>query len=194
MTKIEILIQGYAQKHGKGWKASSTCVLIKDKGLNVLVDPGANKKMLLTALKKQGLEPKDIDFIFLTHYHPDHWLNITLFPDTKILDGDIIYSDDFEAGFSRKIPKTNIEVIATPGHAHEHAALLVQADNGKVAIAGDLFWWSDDEKQLVDHKSLINKKDPYTKDLWALIKSRKNIMSRADYIIPGHGKIFNVDR
>ncbi|MDD2646909.1 MAG: MBL fold metallo-hydrolase [Patescibacteria group bacterium] len=192
MAKVKVLIQGYAKKYKNGWKASSTCVLIQDKGLNILVDPGTNKKLLLTNLKKSGLRPKDIDLIFLTHYHPDHWLGASLFPDIKILDGDIIYNGDLETGFNKKIPHTDIEVIATPGHAHEHAVLMAKTAEGKVAIAGDLFWWKDEEKQSTDYKSLLNKKDPYTKDRVALIKSRKNILKSADYIIPGHGQVVEV--
>jgi len=194
MSKVKILIEGYA-KERKGIEiASPSTVLIKDSGLNILVDPGANKKLLLKALAKQRLKPKDIDLIFLTHYHLDHILNIRLFPDKDILDGDIIYRDDKEISFTDKIPKTNIKVIPTLGHAHEHASLLVQTDKGKIVVAGDLWWWSEKEKQKTDYKSLINHKDPYVKDKKALIESRKKILKIADYIIPGHGKMFKVQK
>lgn len=192
MTTIKILIQGYAKKAKNGWRASSTCVLLQDKGLNILVDPGTNKNLLLKNLKSAGLRPKNIDLIFLTHYHPDHWLNISLFPGVKILDGDIIYDGDKEIGFSGKIPKTNIKVMATPGHAHEHAALLVKTKIGTVAITGDLFWWNDQEKQKTDIQSLINKKDPYVKNWPELKTSRRKILKLTDYIIPGHGKMFKI--
>ncbi|MCX6741130.1 MAG: hypothetical protein NTY61_01905, partial [Candidatus Parcubacteria bacterium] len=99
---------------------------------------------------------------------------------------------DKETGFNGKIPKTNIQVMATPGHAHEHAALLVETKMGKVAIAGDLFWWNDQEKQKIDIKSLMNKKDPYVKSWPELKASRHKILQIADYIIPGHGKMFKV--
>ncbi|MCX6710727.1 MAG: hypothetical protein NTZ02_01410 [Candidatus Woesearchaeota archaeon] len=50
MSEIKILIEGYAKEEKTGWKASSTTVLIKDNGLNILVDPGLNRELLLKAL------------------------------------------------------------------------------------------------------------------------------------------------
>ncbi len=190
--KIKILIEGYVKKEKGAERASPTTVLIEDNGLNILVDPGANKNKLLNALAKERLKPKDIDLIFITHYHPDHVLNIRLFPDKDILDAYVIYRDDKEISFSDKIPGTNIEVIKTPGHAHEHACLSVETEKGKIVIAGDVFWWADNEKQKIDYDSLINHKDLYVKDSKALMESRKKILAIADYVIPGHGKMFKV--
>ncbi len=192
MSEVKILVEGYAREENGTEIASPSVVLIKDSGLNILVDPGANKELLLNALSDEGLLPEDIDLIFITHYHPDHILNIRLFPDKDILDGDTIYRGDKEISFSGKIPDTNIMIIETPGHAHEHASLLAETDKGKIAIAGDVFWWSDDEEQKTDYDSLMAHKDPFVKDPEALRKSRKKLLETADYIIPGHGKMFKV--
>jgi len=189
MAEVKILIEGYATKE----RASPSTVLIKDSGLKILVDPGANKERLLSALSREGLKPEDINLIFLTHYHPDHILNIRLFPDKDILDGNTIYRDDKDIGFSDNIPNTNIKVIETPGHAHEHASLLVETEKGKVVIAGDLWWWYDEEEQKTDYESLMNYRDPYVKDEEKLKESRKKVLEIADYIIPGHGKMFKVE-
>ena len=120
MPQIKILIQGYAKKENNALFATPTTVLIKDSGLNILVDPGANKGLLLTALKKQRLKPEDIDIVFVTHHHLDHILNIRLFPDKDIYDGATINRDDRMMQYSGKIPKTTITVIPTPGHTPEH--------------------------------------------------------------------------
>ena len=194
MSEVKILVEGYVREEAGVELASPSCVLIKDNGLNILVDPGANKQKLLDALSKEGLKPEDIDLIFLTHYHPDHVLNIKLFPDADVLDGDTIYRDDKEIEFSGNIPDTNIEVIATPGHADEHACLSAETEKGKVVVAGDVFWLTDNEEQKTDTESLVEHKDPYVKDKNALEKSRKKILGIADYIIPGHGKMFKVER
>ena len=194
MAELKVLIEGYARKENNIEVASPSTVLIEDSGLKILVDPGTNKKLLLEALEKEGLEPEDIDLIFVTHYHLDHVLNIKLFPDKNVLDGDIIYRDDKEIGFSGKIPNTNIKIIPTPGHAHEHVCLLVETEKGKIVIAGDLWWWTDKEKQKTDYRSLMNHEDPYVKDKTALRNSRKKILEIADYIIPGHGKMFEVNK
>ena len=194
MAEVKVLIEGYAKSTGgEEFRASPTTTLIKDSGKLILVDPGANKQKLLDALKKAGLKPEEINLIFLTHYHIDHLLNIRLFPNKDILDGGTIYRDDEEIGISGKIPNTNIKIIPTPGHSSEHVSLLVETEKGKVCIAGDLWWW-EDGKQKTDKKSLLNAKDMFAKDKKALLKSRKKILGIADYIIPGHGKMFEVKK
>ncbi|NYZ79775.1 MBL fold metallo-hydrolase [Candidatus Micrarchaeota archaeon] len=192
--EYKVLIWGYAKKSKSGMRASPATVLIKDKGKKILVDPGANKKKLLNSLKRGGLKPKDIDLIFITHYHPDHILNLNMFPSKVVLDGDTIYDDDLETHFEGKIPGTSIEVVPTPGHANEHASLLLKAKEEIVCVAGDLWWWSDDQKQKTDRASLIDLKDPYVKDEKKLRESRELILSKADYVIPGHGKMFKVEK
>ncbi len=194
MTDVKVLVESYSREENGVKITSSSTVLIKDSGLKILVDPGTNKKLLLEALSKEGLKQEDIDLIFITHYHPDHILNIRLFPGKDILDRNTIYRDDRAVGFSGKIPHTNIKVIETPGHTHEHACLLAETENGKVAIAGDLWWWSDEEEQKTDYESLMNHRDPYLKDKKALKESRDKILEIADYVIPGHGKMFKVEK
>lgn len=186
MAIVKILIEGYAKEIKDGWLASSTTVLIQDSGKNVIVDPGVNKKLLLKKLKEEKLAPEDIDIVFLTHYHVDHALLAAIFDKAVVVDGDTIYQEDKETEYEGKIPGTNLRPILTPGHAHEHAALLVPTQKGKVVIAGGVFWWLGEEKQEVD----INKEDPFTKDRKALLKSRRKILEIADWIIPGHGKMF----
>jgi len=194
MAEVDVLVEGYAKKAGDGWKASSTVTLVKDSGVNVLVDPGVNEELLLKALSDKGMKTDDIDLIFITHYHPDHLLNVRLFPKTDVLDGDIIYRGDDEIPFSEKIPNTNIQVIETPGHAHEHASLLVETEKGKICIAGDLWWWTDEQEQKTDRESLLSLKDPFVKNEKDLREWREKILDMADYIIPGHGKMFKVDK
>jgi len=194
MAEVKILIEGYAREEGNSLFASSTTILIKDNNLNILVDPGANESRLLESLGKNNLKPKDIDIVFLTHYHLDHILNIRLFPGKEIYDGSTIYSGDKEIGYSGNIPNTNIKIIPTPGHADEHCSLLVETEKGKIVIASDVFWWKDNEEQKKDEENLIDHDDEYANNKEELIKSRKKLLKIADYIIPGHGKMFEVKK
>lgn len=190
MSELKLLIQGYAKLTKNGYRASSATVLVRDNGKIILVDPGCNEARLLLSLKKEKIKPQDIDNIFLTHFHLDHILNIRLFPKTTILDVDTIYKADRGVLFKKFVPGTKVEVIPTPGHAHEHGALIVSTAKGQVAIAGDVFWWEDGEEQKTDYKSLINKVDPFVKNKKQLIASRKLLLKKADWIIPGHGGMF----
>jgi len=199
MKKIDlkILTKGYAKKMKNYLRASSTAVLIEDEKsmMNILVDPGANKTMLLKALKKEGLKPDDINLIFITHYHIDHVLNIRLFPEKEVLDGEVIYRDDKEIKFSEKIPNTDIKVIKTPGHSQEHVCLIVETEDRKILIAGDLFWWFNNQEQKTSYQDLIDLEDSYASDQTELKKSRENILKilkSGDLIIPGHGNVFKV--
>ena len=139
MPELKLLIQGYARITKKGFCASSATVLIRDSGGRILVGPGSNERRLLSALSREAVKPGDIDLIFLTHFHLDHILNIRLFPKATILDVDTIYRKDGGVLYKKFVPRTKIKVMPTPGHAHEHGALVVPTEKGRVAIAGEIF-------------------------------------------------------
>ena len=191
MSKVKVLIKGYAKHVGNTTVASSTTVLIDDSGKKIIVDPGINRQLLYSSLNKVGLTYSDIDIVFMTHYHPDHVFLAPLFTEALIVDGDTRYEDDKETGFTRFVPGTKIEVIVTPGHAHEHCSLLAHEGTKKTVIAGDVFWWMNNETQETkDIKKLLSHVDSYAKDEKALVKSRGKLLKIADLIIPGHGESF----
>lgn len=191
MNTITVLIEGYAREIKGGWLASSTTTLIESNGKKIIVDPGINKTLLLSSLTKINLKTSDIDMVFLSHFHLDHSFLAPLFEKAKILDGETIYEADKETEYSGKIPGTDIEVVLTPGHAKEHSSLIVPTKEGKIVIAQDCFLWMDSEKQdTTEAELLINRDDPFMMDKGKLIESRKKILEIADWIIPGHGKMF----
>ncbi len=193
MNKVIVLIEGYAKEIKDGWLASSTTTLIKNGNRNIIVDPGTNRKLLEEKLGEQKLNVKDINFVFMTHYHPDHNLLAGIFENAMILDDEMIYYKDKQVAHVGRIPGTDIKIIHTPGHDQFHGSLVVPVAEGTAVIAGDVFWWSEEEEQKTDRKSLLNHKDPFVKDKKALLESRKKLLEVADFIIPGHGKIFKVD-
>ncbi len=196
MAEVKILVKGYAkEKDGKEF-ASSTTTLIRDNNLNIIVDPGMDRKALLKALGKEGLKVEDINFVILTHTHLDHCLLTGIFLNAKILDNSDIFSFDGQIKEHKgRVPGTEIKIIETPGHDQFHCSVLVETkDLGKVIIAGDVFWWADDEKQETKKEALLKHEDPYVKDKQALIESRKKILDLADYIVPGHGDIYKVKK
>jgi len=177
--------------------ASSTVTLIQDKSLNIIVDPGMDRAKLLKALKEEGLSVSDIDFVFLTHSHSDHILLAGIFDKAKVIDESKVYSWNGRLERHKgRIPGTNIKIIKTPGHDPCQATPIVDTKKyGKVAIASDLFWWADNEKQEHDRESLLFRKDPYGgKDEKLTRQSREKILEIADYIVPGHGQIFAVTK
>lgn len=190
MNSVKVLIQGYARQIKEGWLASSTTVLVRSNGKNIIVDPGCNRARLLESLKKEKLKTKDVDYVVLTHNHPDHVLLAGVFENAKVVDELYVYGEEVIARHGGTIPGTDLKVIRTPGHVDEHCSLVVPTGKATYVVAGDVFWWLDDEKQEVD----VGKPDHDTghMDLEKLIVSRKKILEIADYIIPGHGKMFKV--
>ena len=193
MAEVKVLIEGYLREEAGIEYVSSTTTLIRENDVNVIVDPGMNKELLLKALEKEGLTVKDINFVILTHYHVDHSALTGMFENAQIMDDDTIYSfDGTQKEHDGKVPGTEIEIISTPGHDPFHCSVLAKTKDGNVVVAGDVIWWGDTENQKLDVKSLLDRKDPYEKDHEKLIESRKKILELADWIIPGHGKMFKV--
>jgi len=196
MTEVKILIQGYARKEKGVEFASSTTILIRERNLNIIIDPGMNRQLLFDALEKEILSTGDINYVILTHYHLDHSLLAGIFENARILDNSEIYSWDGKIkSHSGKVPGTDIEIIKTPGHDMFHCSVIVKTEEfGKVTIVADVFWWKDSQQQKTDKESLMKHGDPYAKNKEDLMNSRKKVLDIADYIIPGHGKMFKVER
>jgi len=194
MATVKILIQGYAKEIKNGWLASSTTTLITSNNKRIIIDPGTNRKLLLKKLTDENLTPEQIDYVFMTHYHPDHNLLTGIFPNAIVMDDGMFYQNDKQWDHQGIIPNTSIKIIKTPGHDQFHGSLIVPTDNNVVAVAGDVFWWADNEEQKTDKESLLNHPDPFEKDHNQLLESRKQLLKNADSIVPGHGKMFNVEK
>lgn len=195
MAEVKVLIEGYAKQLKKGWVASSTTCLIIAENKKIITDPGCNREKLLEALAKEGLATGDIDYVFLSHCHPDHILLAGIFEKAKSVtfDANLMYDKDRMLEFGKHALGKDTEIIETPGHVLEHLSLLVNTPAGKVAIAGDAIWWAVGEEQAFD----IDQKDHSQAkgmDMEKLIESRKKLLENADYIIPGHGKMFKTNR
>ena len=193
LATVKVLLRGYFKWLGLGkeeFKASSTVTLIQDNGINILVDTGGGEveKKLIQTLKKQGLDPKDINYIILTHHHLDHTANKHLFKNAIITDWLTSYKKNkFVVDYDiltkgRNIITPNVSIKSTPGHAMDEGSVIVVTEKGIVAIAGDLFFNDQSERNIFIH----DKKD--------FEKSRQEILKLADYIVPGHGGIFEVKK
>ncbi|MBT4824075.1 MBL fold metallo-hydrolase [Candidatus Woesearchaeota archaeon] len=181
MAKVKILIEGYSGGETKG-HSCSTIVLIQDKGINIVVDPGTlpNQNLLKDKLKQENLTVKDITHVFITHSHMDHYRNIGMFPTAKTIDFWGLWEGDVWKKQDKKITK-DISFVKTAGHSDDSVTLLVKTKKGVIAICGDVFW-----------KKNMPEKDNFANDHLKLNQSRKKILELADYIIPGHGGMFKV--
>lgn len=180
---VKIIKPGYFKWIGKNrCRTGSNVVLIQDGKKNILVDtgsPGEDKK-IIAGLKKEKLKTKDIDIVILTHPHADHIANNFLFPDALFIDslGEFRGDKFLLAPAERQITK-NIRIVKTPGHALEDISIIVNnTEFGIISVIGDLFWRGGDNK-------LLQIESPEN-----LAISRKKILLISDYLIPGHGEMF----
>lgn len=194
MAEVKVLIEGYAKEIEGGWLASSTTTLIKLDDKNIIVDPGCNRTKLLESLQNNNLTADDIDYVLLTHNHTDHILLAGIFEKAKVVTSEEIYENDYQIDYEEKIPELDIEIVKTPGHSSDSHSFVVKTNGGTYVIAGDVFWWTDAEEQKTDYESLISHDDPYVKDKKELQESRKKVLELADYIIPGHGKMWKLEK
>jgi len=185
MSKVKVLIKGYTGEDKNGEeKTCPTMTLIKDNGTTLLSDPGVleNQQILVDKLKEEGLTVDDIDIVFITHSHIDHYRNIGMFPKAKTLEywglWDKNTVEDWDEQFTE-----NIKIIKTPGHNYDGLTMLVTTDQGIVAICGDVFWQKD-----------MPKDDPYASDKEKLKESRVKVLELSDWIVPGHGDMYKIKK
>jgi glyoxylase-like metal-dependent hydrolase (beta-lactamase superfamily II) len=202
MAEIKVLIEGVNEKIGEDkLKVGSTVALIKTDKI-ILVDTGSflDGGKLINELKKEDLTPEKIDIVVLTHIHLDHIINTHLFQNAKIIckfrsglyPGQIHYPKDgclqrFEIKDGVKIAE-DVKLILTPGHTDDMISVVVDTNEGKMVIAGDAISnesWADLNKTA--DPILVTSIEEFN-------ESRKKILNLADYIIPGHGKMFKVNK
>lgn len=178
MTSVELLTAGYA-----GDRVASSICLIRDGDAIIVSDPGmvADRRLILEPLRERGLLPSDVGLVFLSHHHPDHTVNVALFPNAEVVDFWARYRDDVwtdhEGDGHRLGPKT--ELWLTPGHTPQDATLIVGADDGTYALTH--LWWREDRSPDVD---------PLGTDQAAIERHRARVLEVADIVVPGHGTPF----
>ena len=201
MAKVKVLVEGIHKFLGSKLEISCTTTLIKSDE-NIIVDPGSfiNQEKLLKALEDENLKPEDIQNVILTHSHVDHTTNISLFKNARIfmrfrgetkcvglfqkINEGILERFDI---LNEQIVK-DVKVIETPGHTNDSISVVVDSEIGKVVIAGDAMsseeWLDLNKKGNIDLLYDVDKFDI----------SRKKILEIADWIVPGHGKMFKVEK
>ena len=180
MARVHLLHSGYA-----GDRVASSVVLVRDGDATIVADPGmvARRSLILDPLAPLGVAPEAVTHVFLSHHHPDHTVNIALFPNAEVVDFWARYKDDLwldhDGDGYHLSPKAQLWL--TPGHTEEDATLFVEADDGVHALTH--LWWRGDRTPEID---------PLAWDQEALQRGRARVLAAADIVIPGHGEPFRV--
>ena len=189
-AQVKVIISGYtfadstAGASGAAEKTRATTTLVRDEGIVMVCDPGVldSQQILIDALKNEGLGINDVNYVFISHSHIDHYRNIGMFPNAKTLEYFGIWHGEEVEDWSENLTE-NIRILKTPGHNYDALTLLVKTKDGVVAVCGDVFW-----------KENYPKNDPYASDMEKLRESRKKVLELADWIIPGHSGMYKVKK
>jgi glyoxylase-like metal-dependent hydrolase (beta-lactamase superfamily II) len=181
MTTATLLHPGYV----RGDHVGSSVGLVVDGDARLVVDPGmvADRALILEPLAALGIRTRDVTHVVLTHHHPDHTINVGLFPDAEVVDFWARYVGDrwldHDGDGWRPSPRTRL--LLTPGHTEEDLTLAAETDEGTWAFTH--CWWHEDRTPEVD---------PLAWDQAALERSRERILEIADVVVPAHGSPFRV--
>ena len=180
MTTVDLLHAGYT-----GERVASSVVLVRDGDALIVADPGMvrRRSLILDPLRELGVAPEAVTHVFLSHHHPDHTVNIALFPNAEVVDFWARYIDDqwLDMPGDGYHLSPNAELWLTPGHTAEDASLIVRADDGVYAMTH--LWWREDRTPEVD---------PLGDDQAAIERGRSRVLGVADVVIPGHGGAFRI--
>ena len=181
MAQLDVIFDGYAGARG----VAGTVSVIRDGDLVAVVDPGMvpSRSAILGPLAELGIAPDDVTDVILSHHHPDHTVNIALFPEVNIHDNWATYRND--QWTSRPAEglqlSPGVRLLETPGHTPQDITTLVEFDSSVAALthlwvyegaqAGGL----DVDPELVD-------------------EHRARVLEIASIIVPGHGPMFRADQ
>ena len=156
----------YLIKHSQGWLLWDTGVADAiaampdgQKPADARATHWKRPKTLASQLEQLGVKPADIKYVAISHTHPDHMGNITMFPQSMLLVQKAEY--DWPSPFARTLQAGasavnklegdydvfgdgGVTLIATPGHTPGHQSLLVKLPKtGALLLSGDAVHFKD---------------------------------------------------
>ena len=208
MAKIDMLLQGFSLGTDQGNIGFCGVTLIEGtKRILVDVAHTGRRRLLLEALQSRGLTPGDIDYVFLTHSHWDHMLNIDLFPNARVLihpkEREYCknpHTDDWATHrYASMVLETHqlqevregeeiddgVTVLETPGHSRGSMALLIKSSVGTAAVCGDALPNGLSVRSGMPRLVFWDTNEAKT--------SIRKLMDAASIFYPGHDRPFKVE-
>jgi len=179
-----VLVNGYAVDSDSGdSRVGSTVTFVRDGDALIVIDPGMvrDRAAILQPLDGLGVAPDEVTDVVISHHHPDHTVNIALFPRARVHDTWATYQDDLwidrpAEGFA---VSPGVKLLETPGHTPQDITTVVTTDTG-LHVCTHLWWDVTGPEE-----------DPLASDGAALQQNRARILDLEPVsIIPGHGAPF----
>lgn len=168
-----------------------TSTLIQGEGFRLLVDPSLAKAEQMAAEldRRTGLKAGDIDSVFVTHHHDDHWFGLAHFPDARWFAAPEVADALNRMG---RLPKrvqaaegpifSAVSLVPTPGHTLSHHSLQFQCEGRSVVVAGDAVMTKDHWQDRQGHHN--------SADLGLAARTIERLAALADLVVPGHDNFF----
>ena len=156
----------YLIRHGAQWLLWDTgyADALADKPVTSPVGTATRRKTLASQLAEIGVKPTDIQWVAVSHTHPDHVGNVDMFPNARLLiqkaELDWAFAPGKPAPFQRDRPIRTVEgdldvfsdgsltLLSTPGHTPGHQSLLVRLPRtGSIVLSGDATHFRDNWEQ-----------------------------------------------
>jgi glyoxylase-like metal-dependent hydrolase (beta-lactamase superfamily II) len=155
----------YLIRHAQGWllwdTGVSDAVAAMPDGLrptDARMTTWRRPRTLAAQLAEIGVQPTDIRYVAVSHSHPDHIGNVTMFPRATLLAQKAEYEWPQASGprFAPDMQVDKLEgdrdvfgdgsvvLLSTPGHTPGHQSLLVRlAHTGVLVLSGDAAHFKD---------------------------------------------------
>ena len=206
--EIEVAVQGYPGKAvchgGLGW---STIALLRGHGRVALIDTGSfgQRQLILDRLAANGLSPRDVTDVLLTHSHWDHSVNWVMFPKATIYIGGYelawalkepwgvtpipeLYVRELEGSPQTVRIDAGVETIphisvrAAPGHTPGHVIFVLSGLSRDVIFTGDA---AKNRAELISRTADMTYDQTVSRQsidaIWELWRRRSGTV-----LIPGH--------
>jgi glyoxylase-like metal-dependent hydrolase (beta-lactamase superfamily II) len=179
MAQLDVLFDGYGTQDG----VASTVSLVRDGDVIAIVDPGMvpARSAILEPLAALGVGPEDVTDVILSHHHPDHTVNIALFPEIRIHDHwATYYRDQWTSRPAEGLELSpGITLWETPGHTPQDITTLVKTADGVAALTHLWVYESSPGSGLDVDPALVS-------------EHRARVAGVASIIVPGHGRTFRL--
>ncbi len=173
--------------------AICTCTLIQGEGFRLLVDPSLQSadEMARELDRRTGLKTRDINGVFITHEHADHYAGLAHFTEAQWFAGAQVASVlNASRKWSKAIQPASdplfgaIEVLPTPGHTLGLHSLRFDCEGISVVVAGDAVATLDFWRERRGYYNCV--------DFDLSRRSMDKIAGMADIVVPGHDNYFFV--
>ncbi|MGQ0848782.1 MAG: MBL fold metallo-hydrolase [Actinomycetota bacterium] len=164
----------------------STVSLVIDGDQRIIIDPGMapSQAAIADPLLRHGFSPGQVTDVIVSHHHPDHTVNVGMFPNARVHDHWAIYHLDVWTSRPAEGFKVSpaVTLWETPDHTLQDITTLVETKD-LLAACTHLWFYASGPPD-----------DPYAVDLGGCRSGRRRVLEVAGLIVPGHGPAFVPDQ